>query len=63
MKIIYDEELCVKCGACVSEAEHGGIRFDSGKIIFDESRPEDWPLIAEICPTGAIKIIRYCSGG
>ena len=57
MRIIFDEEKCVRCGACVSESECGGIFFSSGKICVDENRAEDWETIAEICPTGALRII------
>lgn len=56
MKIIYDEERCVKCGACVTESEDGGVRWQDGKIIFDVERNEDWSMIASICPVGAIEI-------
>lgn len=57
MEIIYNEKICVKCGACASESECGGILLERGKIILDETRKEDWASIAEICPTGALKII------
>ena len=56
MEIIYEEKLCVKCGACATECECGGITFERGKIVIDETRAEDWAGIAEICPTGALKI-------
>lgn len=54
--IEYDEKICVKCAACVSESENGGIKFERGKIIIDETKIEDWQTIAAICPVGAIKI-------
>ena len=55
MKIFYDEKICVKCLACVTEAEFGGVIYKRGKIFFDETRPEDWENIFAICPVGAIK--------
>ena len=56
MKIIYDENICVKCLACVTESEFGGVIYEHNKIIFDETRPEDWENISAICPVGAIKV-------
>ena len=53
-----DEKICVRCGACVSESEFGGIIFKDGKIFIDESKPESWEEIFSICPTGAINIFK-----
>ena len=53
--IICDEKICVRCLACVTEAEFGGVTFKRGRIIVDESRPEDWQNIFATCPVGAIK--------
>ena len=58
MKIIYDPEICVRCLACVSECEFGGMFFDGQQLHIDETRPEDWQTISEICPVAAIKITR-----
>ncbi len=55
MKITCDEKICVKCLACLTESEFGGVTFERGKIFFDETRPEDWQNIFAICPVGAIK--------
>ncbi|MBR1645405.1 MAG: hypothetical protein IJ685_01385 [Selenomonadaceae bacterium] len=55
MKIIYDEKICVKCLACVTESEFGGVTFERGRIFFDETCPEDWENIFAICPVAAIK--------
>lgn len=54
--IEYDEKICVKCAACVSESEDGGIKFERGKIIIDETKSEDWHSIAAICPVGALSV-------
>ncbi|MBQ7704780.1 MAG: hypothetical protein IJT73_05050 [Selenomonadaceae bacterium] len=54
MKIIYDEKICVRCGACATESENGGIKFECGKIIIDKTKNEDWQTIAAICPVAAI---------
>ena len=56
MKIFYDEKICVKCLACVSESEFGGVTYERGQLVFDETQPEDWQTIAEICPVAAIKV-------
>ena len=56
MEIIYDEKICVRCGACATESENGGIKFEGGKIIIDENKIEDWQTIAAICPVAAINI-------
>lgn len=56
MKIFYDEEICVRCLACVTESEFSGVTFDGERIIFDAARPEDWSTIISICPVAAIKI-------
>lgn len=55
-KFFVDEKICVRCGACVSESEFGGVTFKDGKIFIDESKPESWEEIFSICPTGAVKI-------
>ena len=55
MKIIYDEKICVRCLACVSESEFGGLIYERGRIFFDETKPEDWENIISICPVAAIK--------
>lgn len=60
MKIICDEKICVRCLACVSESEFGGVTYERERIHFDETRPEDWLSIASICPVGAIKIM-HCA--
>ncbi|MBR3745975.1 MAG: hypothetical protein IKP64_12420 [Selenomonadaceae bacterium] len=62
MKIIYDEKICVRCLACVTEAEFGGVIYERGKIFFDETRPEDWENIFAICPVAAIKFVEYERG-
>ena len=51
----YNERQCIRCGACVSEAEDGGIRLIDGRLIFDFLRAEDWEVIASICPVGAME--------
>ncbi|MCR5833280.1 MAG: hypothetical protein K6G55_01290 [Selenomonadaceae bacterium] len=56
MEIVYDEKICVKCLACVSESESGGVTYEDERIKFDKTCPEDWRNIAEICPVGAIAI-------
>ena len=55
MKIIYDEKICVRCLACVSESEFGGVIYERGRIFFDETCAEDWENIISICPVAAIK--------
>ena len=61
--INYEEKFCVKCGACVNECEFGGIKFVDGEIIINENSLEDWVLIAEICPVGALKIKKPPTNG
>ncbi|MBR0261471.1 MAG: hypothetical protein IJQ85_06710 [Selenomonadaceae bacterium] len=56
MKIICDENTCVRCLACVNESEFGGVIYERGQIFFDETRAEDWENIISICPVAAIKI-------
>lgn len=55
MKIIYDEKICVRCLACVSESEFGGVTYKRSRIFFDDTQPEDWDAIISICPVAAIK--------
>ena len=57
-KILIDEKICVRCGACVSESEFGGVIFNGEKILVDESKPEDWAEIFSVCPTCALKILK-----
>ena len=59
--IEYDEKIFVKCAACVSESEDGGIKFERGKIIIDETKSEDWHAIAAICPVAALAIKNFIS--
>ena len=54
-KIIYNEKICVRCLACVSESEFGGVIYERGRIFFDETCAEDWENIISICPVAAIK--------
>lgn len=62
--MIYDEKICVRCLACVSESEFGGVTYQRGQIFFDETCAEDWESIISICPVGAIKLTeRQCSKG
>lgn len=60
--IIYDENICVRCLACVSESEFGGVTYERGRIFFDETCAEDWENIISICPVGAIKKDAEASG-
>lgn len=53
--IIHDEKICVRCLACVSESEFGGVTYERGRIFFEETCAEDWENIISICPVGAIK--------
>lgn len=53
--MICDENICVRCLACVSESEFGGVTYQRGRIFFDETKPEDWEIIISICPVAAIK--------
>ena len=52
--IIYDEKICVRCLACVSESEFGGVKYLRGRIFFNDACAEDWDNIISICPVGAI---------
>jgi len=61
-KILIDEKICVRCGACVSECEFGGVTFRDGKILVDDKKPEDWTTIISICPTGAFSSLNVCGG-
>lgn len=61
IKIFYDEKICVKCLACVSESEFGGVTYEHERLVFDATQPEDWATIAEICPVAAIKIAHRTS--
>ena len=58
MEIFYDDKICVRCLACVSESEFGGVTYERGQIHFDETKPEDWNNIAAICPVAAIELRR-----
>ena len=55
MKIIYDKNICVRCLACVTESEFGGVTYERGRIFFDVTKPEDWENIFSTCPVAAIK--------
>ena len=55
MKIVYDEKICVRCLACLSESECGGVTYEDGRLCFDATKPEDWAGIIEICPVAAIR--------
>ena len=55
MKISYDENICTRCLACVTESEFGGVTYEREQLIFNETRPEDWENIIAICPVGALK--------
>ncbi len=56
--IHYDEKICVKCLACVSESEFGGVTYKRGQIFFDKTNlSEDWANIASICPVAALKYV------
>ena len=57
LMIKYNEKICVRCGNCATECENGGIKFVDGEIVIDEKCAEDWELIAEICPVGALDIV------
>ena len=57
MKIFYNEKICVRCLACVSESEFGGVTYQHGKIFLDDTKPEDWENILSICPVAALKLI------
>ena len=57
-KILFDEKICVRCGACAGESEFGGVTFKDGKIFIDETKRENWAEIISICPTGAIELIK-----
>lgn len=56
MTVDYDDTICVRCAACVTESECGGVTLKDGKIRIDESRAEDWANIVAICPVGALKL-------
>ena len=56
IQIKYNEKICVRCAACASESENGGIKFERGKIIIDDTKIEDWYSIAAICPVGALNL-------
>ncbi len=62
LMINYDEKLCVRCGNCATECENGGVKFINGKIVIDENCAEDWALIAEICPVGALNFVMTNEG-
>ncbi len=52
---LWLEEKCIHCGACVSESEAGGISLrEDGGILLHPECSEDWAVIFDICPTGAL---------
>ena len=57
MKIYYDKKICIRCLACMSESEFGGVTYEHGQLIFDETRLEDWQNIIAICPVAALKSV------
>ena len=59
MKIYLDENICVRCGACVSESQCDGVTFKDGKIFIDDTKREDWAEIISVCPVGALKICAH----
>ena len=58
MKLFYDENICVRCLACVSESEFGGVSYERGHLRFDETKSEDWQNIIAICPVAALKFVQ-----
>ena len=50
---IWFDSQCVRCGACV-RAGHGGLHFEDDRLILDPSSDENWELLIEDCPSGAL---------
>ena len=54
-----DDELCVKCGKCVTicdESEHSALSFINGHIALDKDKCVGCSLCSHICPKSALKM-------
>lgn len=51
---LYLKNKCIGCLACCHGAGHGGMAVVDGTVTMDISREEDWDLLIEGCPTGAL---------
>ncbi|MHC5039912.1 MAG: NIL domain-containing protein [Planctomycetota bacterium] len=57
--LVWEEEKCVHCGACVGHCRSGALAMDkaSARVIFDSERCIACELCIPACPYGAVESI------
>lgn len=46
---------CMGCGTCAALATRGGARLVDGRVVLAPEAPEDWELLVDECPCGALR--------
>lgn len=54
-QILYMENKCMHCGSCVQLSKHRGVTIKDGVLQIDRHAEEDWAMLCEECPTGALR--------
>lgn len=53
---LYFENRCIHCGTCTAKCQNGGVEMADGKIHLHIDRSEDWDLVIDWCPAGALQM-------
>lgn len=55
-KLLWREDLCLKCWRCVSTCPRGALGLLEGKLVVDQERCVKCCMCIEACPAGALMI-------
>lgn len=58
-RVMYFPSRCIRCGACIQLARHGGMTRDGQGMRLDFRSGEDWPALIDACPAGALNWDSY----
>ena len=56
--IVFNEDGCIKCGACEGTCPTSAIEITPNAIIHCDTCGEE-PKCADVCPNGALKVEEY----
>lgn len=54
-QVLYFRNKCIKCGTCVKNAKHGGVKMENEEIILNRKAKENWDNLIYLCPTNALQ--------
>lgn len=53
---VYFKKNCIRCKTCAALSRHGGINIKNEAIVLNPTARENWQLLTDACPSGALRM-------